>query len=44
MNRAMRFDFLDGLPRTFFYIAPMAWSLTFVGMPHTLAREFLLDA
>jgi tellurite resistance protein TehA-like permease len=38
MDRAMEFGFLAGLPRVFFYVALMAWTITFVGMLRTLAR------
>jgi tellurite resistance protein TehA-like permease len=38
MDRAMGFDFLNGLPRAFLYIALAAWAITFAGMLHALAR------
>jgi tellurite resistance protein TehA-like permease len=38
MDRAMEFGFLAGLPRVFFYVALVAWTITFVGMLRTLAR------
>jgi len=38
MDRAMEFGFLAGLPRVFFYVALVAWTITFVGMLRSLAR------
>src|SRR5690606_36401899 len=38
MDRAMGFGFLYGLPRTFLYIALAAWTITFAGMVHAIAR------
>ena len=38
LDQAMRFGFLSGLTRAFFFIALAAWAITFVGMVHTLAR------
>ncbi|MET3791354.1 tellurite resistance/C4-dicarboxylate transporter family protein [Aquamicrobium terrae] len=39
LDHAMEFGFLTPLPRTFFYIALAAWSITFLGMLHALARN-----
>ncbi|HET9903293.1 MAG TPA: tellurite resistance/C4-dicarboxylate transporter family protein [Xanthobacteraceae bacterium] len=39
LDQAMQFDFLDALPRAFFYIALAAWAVTFVGMLRDLARR-----
>lgn len=41
MDRAMEFGFLSALPRSFFYIASVAWAITFAGMLRTLSRAFL---
>jgi len=38
MDHAMEFGFLTGLPRTFFYISLVAWTLTFLGMLRALIR------
>lgn len=38
MDRAMEFGFLAGLPRVFFYVALVAWTITFVGMLRALTR------
>ncbi len=38
MDRAMEFGFLGGLPRAFLYIALAAWTITFAGMVHAIAR------
>jgi len=38
LNHAMGFDFLWFLPRIFFWVALVAWSLTFAGMLRTLVR------
>jgi tellurite resistance protein TehA-like permease len=38
LDRAMEFGFLTGLTQAFFYIALIAWTATFAGMLHTLAR------
>ncbi len=38
MDRAMEFGFLGGLPRVFLYIALAAWTITFAGMLHAMAR------
>jgi hypothetical protein len=40
MDRAMEFGFLSALPRSFFYIASVAWAITFAGMLRTLSRAF----
>ncbi len=37
LDHAMEFGFLTGLTRTFFYIALVAWSVTFAGMLYRLA-------
>jgi hypothetical protein len=37
MLRAMSFDFLWFLPRTFFWISLIAWLATFLGLAHQLA-------
>ena len=39
MDRAMEFGFLAGLPRVFFYVALVAWTITFVGMLRSLTRS-----
>ena len=41
LERAMQFDFLVMLPRSFFYIAAVAWLLAFAGMLRRLSRIFL---
>ncbi len=38
MDRAMAFGFLSGVPRTFFWIALGAWTITFFGMLRSLGR------
>ncbi|WP_374576934.1 tellurite resistance/C4-dicarboxylate transporter family protein [Phenylobacterium sp.] len=38
MNRAMELDFLFALPRVFFWVALVAWTITFCGMLHALVR------
>ena len=39
MHRAMEFDFLLALPRAFFWIALLAWVLTFWGMLRAIGRS-----
>jgi len=39
MDRAMEFGFLAGLPRVFFYVALVAWTITFIGMLRSLTRS-----
>jgi len=41
MDRAMEFGFLAGLPRVFFYVALLAWTITFAGMLRALTRRVL---
>lgn len=41
MDRAMAFGFLAGLPRAFFYVALLAWTITFVGMLRSLTRGLI---
>jgi hypothetical protein len=41
MDRAMGFGFLAELPRGFFYVASVAWGITFAGMLRSLVRGFL---
>lgn len=38
LDRAMEFGFLSELTHVFFYIALLAWAVTFAGMLYTLAR------
>ncbi|MGH8802264.1 MAG: tellurite resistance/C4-dicarboxylate transporter family protein, partial [Casimicrobiaceae bacterium] len=40
MRHAMRFDFLDFIPPTFFAIALLAWTVTLVGLVTSLARRY----
>jgi tellurite resistance protein TehA-like permease len=39
LNRAMQFGFLESLPRTFFYVALAAWTITFASMIRALLRK-----
>jgi tellurite resistance protein TehA-like permease len=39
MDRAMEFGFLSALPRAFLWIALAAWTITYLGMLHALARR-----
>ena len=39
LDQAIGLGFLAGLTRAFFYIALLAWALTFAGMLHDLARR-----
>ena len=39
MDRAMEFGFLSALPRAFLWIALAAWTFTYLGMLHVLARR-----
>lgn len=39
MDRTMEFGFLSSLARSFFWIALVAWAITFFGMLRTLARS-----
>jgi tellurite resistance protein TehA-like permease len=38
LGQAMGFGFLSGPARAFFYIALIAWAVTFAGMLHNFAR------
>lgn len=38
MLQAMEFSFLDALPTAFFYIALLAWGVTFIGLCRSLLR------
>ena len=40
MDVAMRFDFLEFVPRVFLYVALAAWSLAFLGLTLDLVRRF----
>lgn len=39
LERAMAFGFETGLPRVFFYVAVLAWALTFIGLLHSIVRS-----
>jgi hypothetical protein len=40
MAEAMSLGFLDFIPHVFFWIALVAWVLTFAGLVHSLVRRF----